>query len=208
MRHFLFFVCLFLNAKTFALTVDDVSRQIAGKIAYCHTTPQTDNPEHQNQFYSHVAEQHLGIGINSYARYPDPTASIMTKLLRSEFELDVSVVSPQFQSLRNLVKQGARCLWCLDILDAFIKPLIMPVKPKIAPIPKTIGSLLTIVTGLENAISNGKSLADADSILQRQSMQVKIVKVQDVITNLESLKAEITYYLPIIKTLLNCGDNF
>ncbi|CAO4835137.1 MAG: hypothetical protein CNLJKLNK_01302 [Holosporales bacterium] len=202
MKYFSFFFYLIVQSEVFSADFNAVANQIiVGKVGYCDITSQIRDQTEKERFYAHVAEQHFGIGIDSYARYSGNPPGGIEKLLRSEFELHSSTVSPQFDLMRDHVVQGARCLWFKEIFDAHLKPFVENITSSITPLLKNINELNTKVQNRDLDVLN------ADLIIQKQHKRISM-NIKNIIKNLNDIKANMTLYLPIMSSILPCCDNF
>ena len=97
--------------------------------------------------------------------------------------------------------QGARCLWCKEIFDAHLKPFVENITSSINPLLKNIKELTPKIQ------NNDLDILDADLIIQKQHKRISI-NIKNIIKNLHDLKANMTLYLLIIRSLLSYDDNF
>lgn len=199
-RCFAVLACAFLHAQLLGM---DVTAAANGVITqgwtFLETVPQTNDITLQNKFYDHVAEQHFGIGVDSYARYSGHPVGGIEKILRSEF-----VCIPLFH-IRSAVEEGARCLWCKEIMDARIKPHFSRIVSAITPLLKTASQLQSKIT------NNKMTQADADACLRlhhRARFSVLGVATDGVQQELLRLQSGIADHEAIIQALLNSANNF
>lgn len=186
---FLYIVCFLSFKEAFSPNVDTVANDIAEKkVAYCNSISKTNEQERKKEFYGHIAEQHLGLGVDSYARYSGNPPGGDMKLLRSEFVL------VQFEDYRIIVRQGALCLWCREVLDANIKPVYVDINNLITPVRK-------ILDGIERADPTKQA-----AIITK--VKKKIAAINVAANKINKLSVAITSKLAIIEKLLSATDKF
>jgi len=188
----IFIIVYFLSFRgVFPLNVDTVADNIvATKVLYCNSVSSTNEQTRKDEFYSHIAEQHLGLGVDSYARYSGNPPGGDMKLLQSEFVL----ASGQFDVERRIVRQGALCLWCREILEANIKPVYMDISSQIT-------SIRRILDGVEKADTT-KQAAIIDKV------KAKIAPIGVTANKIDELGIAIASKLAIIEKLLATTDTF
>lgn len=202
MKYYCFLLCLFLQSKVSVANLENIASHIVTeKVVYYDKTLKTNDASQKEKFYLHIAEQHFGIGVNSYARYSEQSKKGENKVLRSQFILN-SNDYPQFDSQQKLVKQAACCVWFKDIFDAYMKKTINEIQSGIT-------KLLARSNDLKEKSNSGMlTKEDEQSALQKIQLSLISPYIKQTITNFQGLKAQIEYYLPIIKALFDCDDDF
>lgn len=192
--------CAFLHAQLLGMDITAVAERIITQgWTFLVTAPQTNDITLQNKFYDHIAEQHFGIGVDSYARYAGHPVGGITKMLRSEF------VCIQDFHIRSAVEEGARCLWCKEIMDAHIKPHFNRIVSMITPLLRTADQLRRKVT------NNEMRQADADACLRlhhQARFSVLGAAADGVQQELLRLQSGIADHEAVMQALLNSANNF
>lgn len=199
-RCFAVLACAFLHAQLLGM---DITAAANGVITqgwtFLETVPQTNDITLQNKFYDHIAEQHFGIGVDSYAQYSGHPVGGINKMLRSEF-----VCIPAFH-IRSAVEEGARCLWCKEIMDAHIKPHFNRIVSAITPLLRTASQLQSKIT------NNKMTQAEANACLRlhhKARFSVLGAATDGVQQELQRLQSGIADHEPVMQALLNSANNF